>query len=301
MLFYSLSRRSWGFVAILTLIVSGLPASVFATTDPQPFHVTVAGEGPAMVLIPGLASAGAVWDETVDYYKAHYTCHVITLAGFGGQEPIEETPYLPIIRNALLQYIADEQLDQPVVVGHSLGGFMALWMAATQPDAIGRVVVVDGLPYLAAAQNPVTTPEMIKPQAEQMRAMSASRTQEQFRQQQQTMILPSMITDPSDVATVLATAGNSHPPTVAQAMYELMTTDIREELAAITVPTLVIGTWVAYKDYGGTRDQTMGVFTQQYAKLTGADIQLNDKARHFVMYDDLPGMLDAMDTFLATR
>lgn len=301
-MFSSLIRRARLelYIACLLMLVCGLATPTHASSDPQSFSVSVTGEGPPMLLIPGLASSGHVWDETVAHYKQHYTCHVVTLAGFGGEPPIEETPFLPIVRDALLQYIADEKLDAPVVVGHSLGGFMALWLAVTQPAAIGSVVVVDGLPYLAAAQNPAATSETMRPQAEQMRAMSASYTQDQFRQQQM-MILPAMITDSSDVATVVATAGESNPGTVAQAMFELMTTDIRDDLTHIEAPTLVIGTWVAYKAYGGTRDQTLATFNQQYAKLEGADIQLSDTARHFVMYDDLPGMLAAMDRFLDNR
>lgn len=284
---------------MLCLMLSAglLPSNALAIDNPKPFNVTVTGDGPAMLLIPGLASSGKVWDETVAYYKKQYTCHVITLAGFGGEPPIEEEAYLNTVRDALLDYISDEKLDQPIVVGHSLGGFLALWMAATVPDAVGPLVIVDSLPFLSGARDPAATVEDVRSQAEQMRTMSASLSQEQFRQQQ-AMILPSMITDSAHVEVALATGGNSHPPTVAQAMYELMTTDLRDDLAAINVPVLVMGTWVFYQQYGATREQTLGIFQQQYAQLNGVDIQLNDKARHFIMYDDLDGMVSAMDTFL---
>ena len=57
----------------------------------EPFAVTVTGSGsPAMIFIPGLACDGEVWKETVDHFKAKHECHVLTLAGFAGQPPIEE-------------------------------------------------------------------------------------------------------------------------------------------------------------------------------------------------------------------
>ena len=39
-----------------------------------------------------------------------------------------------------------------VMVGHSLGGFLALWVAATAPDAVGPIVAVDGVPYKTAGE-----------------------------------------------------------------------------------------------------------------------------------------------------
>ncbi|WP_457654382.1 alpha/beta fold hydrolase [Rhodocaloribacter sp.] len=283
-------------IGMLLLSFSFGAASAVPDEDPYAFRVEVTGDGPPMLLIPGLASGGDVWDETVAYYKERYRCHVLTLAGFAGVPATERTPFLKTVRDDILAYMEANGVKRPVIVGHSLGGFLALWVAATAPDAVGPVVVVDALPFLPAAQTPGVTPEHMEPQARQMRDMIASRTPEQFRRYE-AQTLPTMISDSADVARALETVARSDPKAVGQALYELLTTDLREDLSRITVPVLVIGTWVGYQPYA-TREQVAAMFEAQYARLSNARIVLADDARHFVMYDDLEGMLEETDAFL---
>ncbi|MGC4054409.1 MAG: alpha/beta hydrolase [Paludibaculum sp.] len=141
------------------------------------FHVDVvapAPDKPRMILIPGLQSAGAVWDTTVAHFKDRYECHVLTLAGFAGQPPLPDSePLLKTVRDQLSAYIREKKLAKPVIVGHSLGGFLALWMAESEPELTGPIVIVDSLPFLPAAWMPGASVESMKPQAEQMKGMIA--------------------------------------------------------------------------------------------------------------------------------
>lgn len=280
--------------------VVGAQGSPLQDDNTRSFHVEVKGSGQPMIFIPGLATDGAVWDETVAHYQKTHACHVLTLAGFAKQPPIETTAFLETVRDDLIAYIQEQKLEDSIIVGHSLGGFLALWTATVEPDLASRLIIVDSLPYLGAAQLPTATPETMKPQAEQMRNAIGNQTQEQFHQAQ-AMILPTMITDSLDVARALKTGGQSDPKTVGQAMYELFTIDLREAVARVKVPTLVLGTWIGYKDYGVTREQTMDTFTAQYAKVENAQITLMDKAKHFIMLDDLEGMISEIDGFLAIQ
>src|SRR5262245_42906565 len=123
--------------------------AMVASAEPPAFRVEVTGSGPAMLLLPGLNSPGAVWDGVVDHFKDRYTCHVVTLAGFAGQPPLSK-PSLATVRDGILAYLNEHRLDRPVVVGHSLGAFLAFWLAATAPERIGPVIAVDGVPFLPA-------------------------------------------------------------------------------------------------------------------------------------------------------
>lgn len=73
---------------ISLLIGLGVAAAAERAADDgpttYPFDVAVKGKGPAMILIPGLASSGEVWDTTVEHFKDRYECHVLTLGGFAG-------------------------------------------------------------------------------------------------------------------------------------------------------------------------------------------------------------------------
>jgi N-formylmaleamate deformylase len=263
-----------------------------------PFKVEVKGHGRPMILIPGLSTSGQVWESTVARYKANYECHVLTLAGFAGEPPIP-APFLEKVRLGLANYIHAKKLRKPVVVGHSLGGFLALWLASKEPELVGPIVVIDMLPFLPAAQQPNATPETMKSQAETMRNGMLVQTPEQ-RQQMQLTVLQTMITDPSNVALAAKWGAASDPHAAAQAMYEMFTTDLRPDLARIKAPTLVIGTWVGLRQYA-TREQVEKNFRTQYAGLPGYKFVMSEKAKHFVMVDDPEFLFKEMDNFLTTN
>src|SRR3954466_10523116 len=126
---------------LLFLLFSGLAAAA----APQSFSVQVKGTGQPMILIPGMASSGETWDATVAHYQDRYQCHVLSLAGFVGKPPIA-APFLETVRKELVEYVRDKKLDHPVIVGHSLGGFLALGIASSNPDLTGKLVIVDALP-----------------------------------------------------------------------------------------------------------------------------------------------------------
>ena len=82
-------------------------------------------------------------------------------------------------------------------------------------------------------------------------------------------------------------------------MYELLATDLRDEVAKIKVPTMVMGTWVAYQKFA-TREQILENFKLQYRKLSGVQIEMAPTARHFIMYDQPDWMFSRMDAFLGS-
>ena len=260
------------------------------------FSVRVVGKGQPMLLIPGLTCPGAVWDETVARYQQRYQCHVVSLAGFGGQAPAAAAdPLLLPVRDQLLAYIKTHKLNRPVVVGHSLGGFLALWLSTAEPDAIGPLVIVDSLPFLAAVMNPATTVETAKPQANAMRKQVQSGRLPVAAQKQ---MVSGLVTDTARITQVARWGTASDPATVAQAMYDLYTTDLRAELGRIQQPVLVLGAWAAYKQYGSTKESTRAIFTQQYAKLPQHRIEMSEAGKHFLMYDDTAWFFAQTDGFL---
>ncbi|KUG09813.1 hypothetical protein ASU33_19270 [Solirubrum puertoriconensis] len=260
------------------------------------FTVRVVGKGQPVLLIPGLTCPGAVWDETVARYQQQYQCHIVSLAGFGGEAAPASTDNLLLnVRDQLLTYIKTQKLQRPAIIGHSLGGFMALWLSATQPEAIGPLVIVDSLPFMSAIQNPNLTAEMAKPMAEGMR-QQMSRGPMPAAQQRQ--MVASMITDTAR-QTVAARWGRlSHPATVGQAMYDMSTTDLRQDIARIQQPVLVLGAWAGYKQFGSTKESTRAIFEQQYTKLPQHRIEMSEAGRHFLMWDDQQWFFAQTDAFL---
>lgn len=246
-----------------------------------------------MILIPGLASSGDVWNTTVAHEQARFTCHVLYLPGFAGQ-PVIAAPILPTVRDALAGYIRDHHLDHPVIVGHSLGGLLALDLARRHPELVGRLVIVDSLPFLAAATNPAATAESMKPVVEAIRARMIEMTPEAFAQQERG-ILATMISDPANQQVALGWVMRSDREALTQALGEILTSDLRSHLASITAPALVIETW---RGWGMGREPTVSRYAEQYAGLRGVKHVVAETARHFVMLDDPAFLFAQMDAFL---
>ncbi len=275
------------------------PAARMAADNPAlhpTFTVRVVGKGQPMLLIPGLNCPGAVWDQTVAHYQAQYQCHVVSLAGFGGTAPVAVTdPLLPAVRDQLLAYLKTQRLTRPAIVGHSLGGFLALALSAAQPEAVGPLVIVDSLPFIAAIQNPAATAETVKPMADKMRQQMK---QGHLPAAAQRQMIAGLVADTARQTLVARWGTASDPATTAQAMYDMYTIDLRSDIGRIQQPVLVLGAWAAYAPYGSTKESTRAIFAQQYARLPQARIEMSEAGRHFLMYDDTAWMLAQADAFL---
>ncbi|MCF7223407.1 alpha/beta fold hydrolase [Marilutibacter chinensis] len=279
----------WIAIAVAIMAAIGSGQSKADTHGFRDIRVEVVGEGRPVLMIPGLNSAGETWTETCAALQAdHVQCHIVTLPGFAGQPAIgqvAEGDWLDAMRDRLLDYVEVRKLERPVVMGHSLGGFVALQMAVERPAAFDRVIVVDALAFLGAVQNPAATAESSRPMAEAMRTRMREQDEAAYRAGIVNAV-QGMTRDPRRVDTLVAWGEASDRATTAQAMYEMLTLDLRGRLGEVRVPTLVLGSWAAYARFGATRDSVEQTFKTQYAELDGARIELSDDGYHFLMWDD---------------
>lgn len=263
------------------------------------FQVKIKGEGKPVIMIPGLACSGEVWDQTVQALSNRYECHILTLAGFAGTTPFEgaDTSFLPKIKKGIIDYTKEQSLEKPMIIGHSLGGFMALSIAAEEPELPSRIIIVDSYPFYSASMNPNITAEQAVPQAEMMKTMMKNQTKEAYESQQK-LSMPMMAAKEKDVEHIIQWSLASDRPTVAQAMYELMTTDLRAKTAKVKCPILVFGSWYAGKNYGITKAMVRNIYEQQFAKAADYQILMADTARHFIMLDEFEWFIQKLNTFL---
>ena len=261
------------------------------------FKVDIAGKGKPMILIHGLYCSAEVWKETVDHYKDKYECHVLTLAGFGGNAPALKDNFLEAVKDDLIDYVKNKKLSKPVIIGHSMGGFISLWAAASAPDLFGKVISVDGPAFLAALQMPTATSESAKGMATQIKNGMANQTPEQVLTNQKAY-LPTMIASKERIDQVAAIAVKGDVKTQAEVMYELFTVDLREVIANINAPVLMLGAWIAYKEYGATHDSVLKAYESQLAKVKNAKVEITDTAKHFIFYDDSVWFFEKTDAFL---
>lgn len=281
---------------LLTLLIVALATQSHATRS---FVTKITGHGEPMILIPGLTCKGQVWDEVIEYYSSNYECHVLSLAGFAGTPAIEHNgKFLKTVKDDLRIYIEEQQLVNPILVGHSLGGFVSLSLASEMRNDLGKIVIVDALPFFPASMNPTATAESTKFQARAMRNQMRKATADSLRQSQP-RLLQGMITDPEKIKLATQWSIDSDAETVAQSMYEMQTIDLRDQLSKIQSSTLVLGAWIGYQAFGATRESTEAIFNAQYAKLPNYQLEMTDNGKHFIMWDDPEFFFAKVDAFLS--
>lgn len=244
---------------------------------PPSFAVHISGKGRPVIFIPGLACPGEVWEDTAAHFADSIESHVITLAGFAGEKPIKP-PLSAKVRRDIIRYIRSRKLDRPVIVGHSMGGFIAYWVAITAPDLIGGVVVVDAGPALGS--NDVET-------AREFRNIWAQGGDDEIAARIRARY-SGMTTNPKHIAPYLDAILQSNRQTIGDAIYEMITTDLRPKLGAIKAPLLLIvadgGLQYRYKS-----------MAEPVAK---REVVVIPKAGHFVMLDNPDAFNEALETFI---
>lgn len=117
-------------LGLLWVVLVGIVDTSFA----QSFSVQRIGNGQqAVVLIPGFACSGDIWHQTVDSLRSDYTCYVLTMPGFAGVAP-EANPSFDDWAKQISDFIRSEGIEKPILIGHSMGGGLALKIASTNAD-----------------------------------------------------------------------------------------------------------------------------------------------------------------------
>jgi len=252
------------------------------------FHVRVDGpEAPVgdVLLIPGLSSSPHVWDLLTDELKGRYRVHRIHVQGFAGAPAMDnaEGPVSAPVAEDIARYIREQGLEKPAVIGHSMGGTIGMMLAARHPDAVGRLMVVDMIPFMGAMfGGPNATSESVAPMGEMIYQGMANSPPEQWRAESAASIT-SMINTEALRAGPLEDGATTDQKVAASAFRELVVTDLRTELARITAPTTVL--YVRFNDPRMTPEITDGIYRASFAAAPGATLKRIDDSAHFIMLD----------------
>mgnify|MGYP002361323066 FL=1 len=242
--------------------------------------VTVRGSGPDVILIPGLASGPSVWSGTVAQVTG-YRYHLIHIRGFAGLPPDLNASgaLLSPVADEIARYIAAMKLRAPALVGHSMGGTLAMMVALRRNVPVSRVMVVDMLPdgagmvggtsagmgYLAAQLNGYFT------------GTKAGR-----------LLLADM---------VRKTPGGegSDPRVISQALADVATRDLEPSLAQIRCPLHIIYAIPADTRLRAAQAQRFG---DAYARATNGHIEGVGPSGHIIMLDQPAAFAASLRKFL---
>ncbi|MFL6845347.1 MAG: alpha/beta fold hydrolase [Allosphingosinicella sp.] len=275
---------------LLALLLIPLAACATAREPAAPafasdrISVEVIGSGPDVVLIPGLSSSPRIWASTIAAMPG-YRYHVVHVAGFAskGAGANASGPVVEPVAEEIARYIKEAGLKKPAIIGHSLGGAWAIMIAGRHPELASKVMVVDMLPFFGAMfGGPAATPESVRPIAEQIRTGIATSTGE-ARQKQIEQTIAGMVRTEALRREIVEQSLASDPVVSGQAMYELITSDLRPDLARIKVPLTVL--FVRPAGAPVTDAQMEQFYARSYANAPQAVLKRIPDSYHFIMLD----------------
>jgi pimeloyl-ACP methyl ester carboxylesterase len=259
--------------------------------------VTTTGSGPDVVLVPGLTSSPEIWAGTVAAVPG-YRYHLVQVAGFAGVPAGGNAngQVMAPVADEIARYIQEVGLRRPSIVGHSMGGSIAMMVAARHPQAVSRVMVVDMLPFLGAAFGPPgTTAESVRPTADALRDRALANRDDERRRTIEAGIATMVMTE-SRRADPIRHGLASDRNVAARAYHELITTDLRPELGKIRVPVTVL--YVKTPNLPLNEAQFDAFYKASYAGLPRAELKRIPNSYHFIMFDQPQRFAEELRGFL---
>lgn len=252
-------------------------------------HIKIEGEGKPLLFLPGFANSTEVWNETIKHLEGDYQYHLVDYAGFNGLPPIE-TPWLPQVKKAILNYIVQNDLKDVTIIGHSLGGTLALYLAAELGDRVEKIIVVDGLPNTAGLMFPNQESGSYSydnPYANSQLTMPEDNFKQIISQQVQMMCKN---VDKHEIITQWMI--NTDRKTYVHGYIDYLNFDATTHLKNINSEVYIL----AATSYG--KAQTEQVYKSQYQNLEKYDIRYAEDAAHYIMFDQPEWFYKQLDEIL---
>ena len=246
--------------------------------------VKVEGNGPDLILIPGFTCSPQVWSGLAKAIGPGFRLHFVAVAGFAGSAAPKVAPesYLKTLRDEIVRYMDEEQLKKPTLIGHSMGGLTSLLVASKASPKVGKVIVVDALPFFSLMFNPFATTEQLLPQAKALEKQMAGLDDQKFEQQAKSSV--SILTKSAEKKELLLKwSKESDRKVYAKYLREIMAYDARPELKEITCSVTVLH---AYDGAMGVPEaQLKLLYSTAYANLKTVSIKSIPGSFHFIMWD----------------
>ncbi|MDQ4062935.1 MAG: alpha/beta hydrolase [Actinomycetota bacterium] len=102
----------------------------------------VSGAGPPVVLVHGWLSSGRIWEPLAERLAQRFTVYTLDLSGFGESDKPISGYGIRYGSRLLYAFCAHFGLTRAAVVGHDIGGAMAMKLAADHQDMVGHIVLV---------------------------------------------------------------------------------------------------------------------------------------------------------------
>ena len=284
-----MKRREFLLSAGAAALAALAPAAARSGFASSRLSVVVRGSGPDVILIPGLTASRDMWEGMVAALPG-YRYHLVQVAGFAG-DPARGNASGDVVAPVaaeVARYIAETGLRAPALIGHSMGGTVAMMVAARHPARVGRLMVVDMLPAPAGLFG--ASAAGIRPLADSLRdALTGSPGGRRLLES----LIGGFGGDPDPAA-------KSDSDVVARAMHELALTDLTPELSRIAAPMAVVYA-VPPAGSGADAGRIVRDYKAAYASARTAELIPVKDSGHMIMYDQPARFRSIVRDFLQAR
>jgi len=207
--------------------------SMLIDVDEHPIAWREAGTGGVVLFLHGLGHSRIAWDRQLEDLSDRWRCVAWDLPGFGASEPLEDMTF-PAIANAAIALLDRLGADSAHLVGLSFGGQHALHVALDHPERVRSLVLADTSPVFGL--DGTTREEWIDQRLEPLRA---GLTPADIAESVMIGVSGPGFSGP-DFDLAVAAMERLTPGAYEDAVRCLPDHDVRDALATIGVPTLVV-------------------------------------------------------------
>ncbi|UMB62227.1 alpha/beta fold hydrolase [Lutibacter sp. A80] len=105
-------------------------------------HSKILGEGTPLLILHGYFGMGDNWKSLANLFSKDYEVHLIDQRNHGRSFHTDDFDYELLVED-LYNYIQHFNLDKVCLLGHSMGGKVAMLFAVTYPDFVSKLIVAD--------------------------------------------------------------------------------------------------------------------------------------------------------------
>lgn len=255
------------------------------------------GKGKDVVLIPGLGSPPSVYDDIVNRYKDKYRFHLVHVAGYAGLPSSQSSgSVFDCAADGIVKYMNNNRINGATLIGHSMGGELAMSINARNEGLVSKIMVVDALPFFSLLFGPTITPDMVRPRAEAFTKMTIAQSDEEFKAAQ-VIAIARLVKSEARRAEILGWSMASSRYAVAKGAEDLMVKDLRPSLANNKAKITMIYGYDAMM--GLPQAYVDGLYQNAYKDIPNSSVKRIDNSLHFIMYDQPQVFADEVGKFLA--
>jgi len=99
-------------------------------------------QAPALIILHGFFASARNWRQVAKKLSEQYHVYIVDLRNHG-QSPHDATMDYPAMANDIKQFIMEYSIKGPNILGHSMGGKVAMYLALNAPDMVNKLIVAD--------------------------------------------------------------------------------------------------------------------------------------------------------------